>query len=101
MASLRELDQPGALVVANPLPEDEQLDRALHDRVLTDGLEMARQTGIHGKAVTPFLLAHFHEATQDESLRVNVRIILRNAELAGRIARIWCAHVGSHGAEIG
>ena len=37
-----------------------------------------------GKAVTPYLLAHFHSATQGASLAVNVRIILRNADLAAR-----------------
>lgn len=76
----------GALVVANPLPPGEQLDPELHDRVLADGLSMMEQRGVAGKAVTPFLLAHFHEATQGRSLAVNIRIILRNAELAGRIA---------------
>ena len=39
-----------------------------------------------GKAVTPYLLAHFHSATEGASLAVNVRIILRNADLAARIA---------------
>jgi pseudouridine-5'-phosphate glycosidase len=41
---------------------------------------------VSGKAVTPFLLAHFHNATGGQSLAVNVRIILRNAALAARIA---------------
>jgi pseudouridine-5'-phosphate glycosidase len=36
--------------------------------------------------VTPFLLAHFHSSTDGQSLAVNVRIILRNAALAARIA---------------
>ncbi|WP_213450934.1 pseudouridine-5'-phosphate glycosidase [Rhizomonospora bruguierae] len=76
----------GALIIANPLPEDEQLDRALHDRVLAEGLAMAERDGVAGKAVTPFLLAHFHSATQGRSLTVNVRIILRNADLAARVA---------------
>jgi pseudouridine-5'-phosphate glycosidase len=76
----------GGLVVANPLPLDEQLDPELHDRTLTEGLEKLRSEGITGKAVTPFLLSHFHAATGGRSLAVNVRIILRNAELAGRIA---------------
>ena len=53
----------GAVVVANPLPVDEQLDPALHDRVLTEGLAGLARDGITGKAVTPYLLAHFHEAT--------------------------------------
>ncbi|OZV79260.1 pseudouridine-5-phosphate glycosidase [Micromonospora echinospora] len=76
----------GGLVVANPLPADEQLDRDLHDRTLADGLALLDRDGITGKAVTPYLLAHFHSATEGASLAVNVRIILRNADLAARIA---------------
>ena len=74
------------LVVANPLPADEQLDPGLHDRVLADGLAGLARERITGKAVTPYLLAHFHAATEGRSLAVNVRIILRNADLAGRVA---------------
>ena len=78
--------QPGAVIVANPLPTDEQLDPDLHDRTLTEGLARLAREGITGKAVTPFLLAHFHSATGGASLAVNVRIILRNAALAAQIA---------------
>ncbi|MDG4792351.1 pseudouridine-5'-phosphate glycosidase [Micromonospora sp. WMMD1082] len=76
----------GGLIVANPLPTDEQLDPGLHDRTLADGLALLARDGVSGKAVTPYLLAHFHSATEGASLAVNVRIILRNAELAARIA---------------
>jgi pseudouridine-5'-phosphate glycosidase len=76
----------GALVVANPLPPAEQLDPALHDRVLAEGLAGLSREGITGKDVTPYLLSHFHHATEGKSLDVNVRIILRNADLAARIA---------------
>jgi pseudouridine-5'-phosphate glycosidase len=80
-----------AIVVANPLPLDEQLDPALHDRVLTDGLAGLSRDGVVGKAVTPYLLAHFHEATEGASLAVNVKIILRNAALAAEIAVAYAA----------
>lgn len=76
----------GALLVANPLPGEEQLDPALHDRTLAEGLALLERDGVTGKAVTPFLLAHFHSATAGASLAVNIRIILRNAALAARIA---------------
>jgi pseudouridine-5'-phosphate glycosidase len=76
----------GALILANPLPVDEQLDRAVHDRTLAEGLRLLAEQGITGKAVTPFLLSHFHESTHGQSLAVNVRIILRNAALAALIA---------------
>ena len=74
------------LIVANPLPVDQQVDPALHDAVLASGLAAAATAGVRGKDVTPFLLAHFHEATAGDSLRANIAIILRNAELAARIA---------------
>jgi len=74
------------LVIANPIPEEEQLDPELHDRALRTGLEELKLRGVRGKDVTPFLLAHFARETQGESLRVNKRIILRNAPLAARIA---------------
>ncbi len=76
----------GALVLVNPLPTDEQLDPELHARVLADGLAAAAAAQVTGKRVTPFLLAYFHRATDGQSLAVNVRIILRNAELAARVA---------------
>ena len=75
-----------AIVVANPLPAGEQLEPELHDRVLEAGLEAAERAGVTGKAVTPFLLDFLHRETAGESLAVNVRIVLRNAELAARIA---------------
>jgi pseudouridine-5'-phosphate glycosidase len=72
------------VVVANPL--DEQLDPELHDRTLREGLQAAAEQGIAGKDVTPFLLERFHTQTGGESLRANVRLVLRNAALAAEIA---------------
>ena len=75
----------GAIVVANPL--DEPLDAVLHERVLREGLEAAARENVRGKDVTPFLLERFHRDTDGASLRANVRLVLRNAGLAARIAR--------------
>ena len=82
----RRLDLPQALVVANPLPEDLQMDPGLHDRVLAEALAAAEAAGVAGKDVTPFILGRFHERTGGASLRVNVDLVLRNAALAARIA---------------
>jgi pseudouridine-5'-phosphate glycosidase len=73
-----------ALVVANPL--DEPLDPELHERALAGALAAAEREGVRGRDVTPFLLARLHEATHGESLRANVRLVLRNAALAAQIA---------------
>jgi pseudouridylate synthase len=78
--------ESSGLVVANPIPEAEQLDPGLHDRALRAGLEALERRGVRGKEVTPFLLDHFVRETKGESLRVNKRIILQNARLAARIA---------------
>jgi len=75
-----------AIVVANPLPAGEQLDPPLHDRVLAESLAAAADAGIAGRDVTPFLLDRFHRETGGASLAANVRLVLRNAALAGRIA---------------
>jgi pseudouridine-5'-phosphate glycosidase len=74
------------LVVANPIPEAEQLDPELHDHALRAGLGELERRGVRGKEVTPFLLAHFVRETKGRSLELNKRIILQNARLAARIA---------------
>ena len=85
LAARRDL-APGAVVVANPLPAGQQLDPELHDRVIAGALAAADAAGVRGKAVTPFVLDHLHRESQGATLEVNVRLVLRNAELAGRIA---------------
>jgi pseudouridylate synthase len=75
-----------AVVVANPLAADQQLDPGQHDQVLAAGLSTAEREGVTGKDVTPFLLAWFHRETGGASLDANVRLVVRNAELAARIA---------------
>jgi pseudouridylate synthase len=81
----------GAVVVANPLPVEEQMDPALHDRLLAEGLAGLARDRVTGKAVTPYLLAHFHSASAGASLDANIRIILRNAILAAQIAGAYRA----------
>ena len=82
-----ELGIPGGMLVANPLPEAEQLDPALHDRVLAEGLAAAQAAGVRGKDATPFLLERFHRETGGESLRANVALVKANAALAAELAR--------------
>ena len=63
MASRDELGQSSAIVVANPLPVDEQLDPATHDRALEEALRRAEEKQVTGKEVTPFLLETIVEIT--------------------------------------
>ena len=75
-----------AVVVANPLPESEQLDPVLHDRVVEAGLAAADAAAVSGKEITPFLLDWVQRETGGASLEANVKLVLRNASLAARIA---------------
>jgi pseudouridylate synthase len=87
MSARRDLGTAGSgVVVANPLPVDEQLDPTLHERLLHDGLAAAVANHVRGKEVTPFLLEFFHRESKGASLEANIRIVLHNAELAARIA---------------
>ncbi len=81
----------GGLLVVNPVAEADELDRALHDEVLASGLAAADAAGVRGKDVTPFLLEHFHTATDGLSLAVNVALVRSNAVLAAGIAAAMTA----------
>ncbi|HEY3736342.1 MAG TPA: pseudouridine-5'-phosphate glycosidase [Jatrophihabitans sp.] len=81
-----DMGQSSGTIVANPIAERDELDLALHDRVLASGLATAEEQRVTGKAVTPFLLAWFHEQTHGASLAANVALVLSNARLAAAVA---------------
>jgi pseudouridylate synthase len=91
MAARDQLGDVSALLVANPLPPEKQLDPAVHDQVLTDALAAAESAGVRGKAVTPYLLAHMQRATAGASVTVNLDVARGNITLAGQIATAWSA----------
>ncbi len=80
-----------ALLVANPVARSEQLDPALHDRVLAQALAACREQGVTGQAVTPFLLGFLVRATEGASLEANLAAVRGNVRLGARIAGAWAA----------
>ena len=86
MRARDDLSCGGGLLVANPVAAQDELDRAVHDDVLARGLAAAEEAGVRGKDVTPYLLDHFHNATDGRSLEVNVALVRSNATLAAAIA---------------
>jgi pseudouridine-5'-phosphate glycosidase len=87
MAARAALGEQSALLVANPLPPDQQLDPSLLDRVLGEALRAAGDGSVRGKAISPFLLDYILRATDGASLDVNLRLVRSNIALAGQIAR--------------
>ncbi|AXK36315.1 pseudouridine-5'-phosphate glycosidase [Streptomyces armeniacus] len=94
-AAMRAQDGLGgpdtALVVANPVPENEQLAPELHDRVLAEALAACRRDGVSGQAVTPYLLDYLVRHTDGAALEANIAAVRGNVRLAARIAAVWTA----------
>jgi len=89
MKSQDELGHGQGIVIANPIPEALQWDPAEHDRVLQIAFKAADAAGIHGKAVTPFLLGFIVEESKGRSLEVNLDLARNNVRLAAEIAKSW------------
>ncbi len=82
----RTLSPGVGAVLAQPVPEADELDADLHERLLTGGLAELARRGVTGKDVTPALLEHFHAGSDGASLRTNLALVRANAELAARVA---------------
>ena len=76
----------GGAVVGNPIPEEYAMDPVEMNKVIDRAVEMANEQGIHGKATTPFLLAHIVEMTGGHSLDSNIQLAFNNAHAASKIA---------------
>ncbi len=81
-----ELGQQGGVVVANPIPEQDELDPGLADSAIEAALAEASRSGVAGKQLTPFLLERVRVLTDNASLSANVALILNNADVAARLA---------------
>jgi pseudouridine-5'-phosphate glycosidase len=80
-----------ALLVANPIAEDRQLDPIELDRVLAEAWVAAAQANVHGQEATPFLLNYVRVHTDGRSLDANEALYLGNVELGSRIAAALAA----------
>jgi pseudouridylate synthase len=89
MRAADRLELQGAVVVANPVPLEHQLDPALHDSLLEEALDAAQASGIRGKEATPFLIEYLNKASGGASLEANIWAVRANVELAAEIAGAW------------
>lgn len=76
----------GGLIIANPIPEEYAMDSTYMNGVIEQAVAEAREKGIRGKKITPFLLARIVELTGGESLASNIQLAFHNARCASRIA---------------
>ena len=76
----------GGVVIANPIPTEFAMDKALIDNAIEQALAEATEQGVKGKQSTPFLLARVAELTGGNSLASNIQLVFNNARLATSIA---------------
>jgi len=89
MAARDDLGSRSGLIVANPIPLEQQWDPAEHNRVLATAFAAAAKARVQGKAVTPFLLSFIVDASGGRSLEVNLDLARNNIRVAADIAVAW------------
>jgi pseudouridine-5'-phosphate glycosidase len=75
-----------AVLVANPVPITDAISRSEMEPMIERASKEAKQQGIHGQKLTPFLLQRISELTHGKSMRANLSLLLNNARLAAQIA---------------
>lgn len=75
----------GILVVV-PVPEADEIPAAEIAGVIGEALAAAKEAGVTGKPVTPFLLQRIASRTAGRALRANMALLRQNARVAGEIA---------------
>jgi len=81
-----ELGLNGSVMVANPIPKEQEVPFEKMEQFISQALSAAKEKGIKGKKVTPFLLSYIAQETQGESLNANIALVKNNAVLGAKIA---------------
>jgi pseudouridine-5'-phosphate glycosidase len=81
-----ELARSGrGIVIANPIPEASEVDRADWASWLCAAEAKAVSSGATGRGVTPAILAGLHEVSGGATLRANIELVKSNARIAAMI----------------
>ena len=79
----------GGELIANPIPKEYSMDKAYIDAKIDEAVSDAKEKGIKGKEITPFLLDRIQQITNGDSLFSNIQLVKNNAELAAKIAAAY------------
>ena len=82
----RALGRPQALVVVQAPPARYALDAGEVERAVSAALREAKDDGVRGAAVTPYLLERVSRLTEGHTLDANLALLEQNAALAAEIA---------------
>jgi pseudouridine-5'-phosphate glycosidase len=76
----------GGMLLCVPCPEEEALPSGEAERAIERAVGEAAARGVHGKALTPFLLARVAELTEGRSRAANLALLRNNARVAAELA---------------
>jgi len=85
----------GGVLITNPIPAEHALDADEIEVIITQALAEARETGVRGKAITPYLLARIHELTGGASEAANKALVWSNVRVAAQIAAALAVRSGT------
>jgi pseudouridine-5'-phosphate glycosidase len=86
-----EMGFTSGIVFCNPPPSGSALHKQEVDGWVAQALQSAAATGIHGKAVTPYLLDYLAKASHGKTLETNIALLVNNARVAAQIAKAYSA----------
>jgi len=89
-----ELKMDGGLVIANPIPEEFQMNGDVINQAIETALADARRRNILGKEMTPYLLAKIKDITKGDSLLANIQLVYNNAVVGADLAVELAKHSG-------
>ena len=88
ITAAHNLDAKHGILIAVPAPEETALAHEIGERAIEQATAEAEEQGIHGKKVTPFVLARVAELTEGESMIANQALLENNARVAAEIAKL-------------
>lgn len=86
IAAARRLQAEHGILITVPVPADDELPTEIAETAIQQATAEAEAQGIHGKAVTPFVLGRVVELTEGQSRRANTALLVNNARVAAQIA---------------
>lgn len=84
----RSLGLQSGILVTVPVPAGDEFDPRAAEAATRQATREAEEEGLHGPAVTPWILRRVAELTGGDSLRANQALLRHNALVAGKIAAI-------------
>jgi pseudouridine-5'-phosphate glycosidase len=83
------LDLPGGVVVAHPIPAEDEIPAGEIGAIIDRALGDAARRGVTGKDITPYLLGRIVEITGGASLTANIALVKANAAFGAAVAVAW------------